>query len=291
MVIYNYVGVQQLTINDPKFGYDSEIHMPIITSKIHPRGYAFKDIDPLGSLDYRMLSNFSTQLPVDQKTSLNTILRTTLRCEKFVLHLGSTPTGFYPFGPDLGDVGDFCVKINTREQRGMTIAPWKYFEDNISFVFCPDATWPAPNPSMPFPRSQGTFGIGNVGACMLQPQDVFKVDTGYNFTETALSRSGVPSNIDGTTANDFWETSFAQQCNQSIAANLMDFLQDGANGGRTAAMSIGGSGCYPYGVDIGDGYTTSNFLGSSNTGREIIIKCKHEGINRFTFPLSFCKVN
>lgn len=292
MKIVSYAGVELAEVSNPQYGYQVDARMPIITSRIKPFGYSFCDVDSTGSYDFRVLTGINLLLSASQKSTFNLLFNSlsgNIRCEKFILRLGNDPSGFFPFGPDYGDSGDFCVQLVSWAQGGMLFAPWKYFRDELAMVFCPDETWPKPEYELPAEVSQGSFEIGSVDG-LLQPQRGFKPVSQYNYSKVGLTRSGVPSVVDGKQFYcDAWETSFEQWCNPSKAAALMDFLT-GATGRASAMNLVAGTNYYPYGIDKGSSGTfSSNLLGSENTGHEIVVSCKHVGVTRFSFPLNFSK--
>jgi hypothetical protein len=284
-------GENSVTINRPMWGYTSEIHMPISVQPRAPSGYGFFDppeagTGNLGTFDYR-LCTIVEQLPTAQKVALNAFFRDAGkgRCENVTLSLGNDPTGFFPFGPDLGDSGDFTVRMVGQEQGGMLFAPFKYFEDKITLVLIRGST--LPTYAIPAPIAQGNFQIGTLFG-LLYPQNDFKPRSAYAM-QTALSRTGDPFSVDGRAAGDAWETSFDQQCNAANAANLIALLV--AN--RTTPINvIAPSDFYALGADQGASGTYScNCLGSSHTKNEIVITVTHEHHNQFTIPLSFYSIS
>lgn len=290
MIIANYAGDELLTLDNPQWGYSTDIHLPIISTRVNPNIYDFLDIDSTGVYDYRCVS-LNEIIPTSQKTTLNSLLRSNsyMRCEKLVLKLGDTPSGFFPFAPDYGDKGNFCIQLKDRKQGGILLNPRRYWSDNLEFVYCPDEAWPKPTYALPTEVDEGSFEIGDVDG-LLYPQEGYNPESLYNHGATSLSRSGIPSVIDGPNANDNWITGFNQQCNQSKAAALINFLV--SSDGRTNTLTYTTkSYSYPLGIDNGDGEPCSvKMLGSDNTGREIIINCKHDRFNRFTIPMKFLRV-
>lgn len=272
-----------ITISLPLRGYGCEIHMPIIIAGKHPFGYAEPfDMDSAGSFDYRILTTCKLQLPASQKKALNEFLKNESygRTENFTLRLGSIPTGFFPFGPDLGDVGDFTVRLLTQQQGGMLLAPLRYWQDDISLVLVS-----APSYTPPAGVGQGSFIVGTVDG-LLYPQNTFNPVSQYNFS-TALSRSGVPSSMDGADSSNSYESTWDQQCNTGKAAELLAMLTGPLGRSKTISI-IGAKDFYVYGSDkFSAGIYFSKFLGSSKTKNEIVISATCEGYNQWTMPLSF----
>jgi hypothetical protein len=275
-----------IRLNLPCYGYETEIHMPITISDVHPGGFSFYDppdgSSNLGTFDYRILSTAKWLLPASQKTDLNTFIRSSSkgRAQNFTLSLGSIPTGFFPFGPDLGDLGDFTIRLIEQKQGGMLYAPLKQWQDNLSFVLVSSPLYTADSGI-----SQGKFQIGSVFG-LLFPQNTFNPEYNYDY-QTELSRSGIPNSIDGREASDTWVCSWEQQANAGKTAALISFLTGVY--GRTADITIlSSNNFYVFGIDNGDsGNYTCKFLGSSRAKNELVLKITHDGYNQFTIPLTF----
>jgi hypothetical protein len=275
-------GGSTITINRPGYGYAVDCVLPIVTADKHPSGYSFFDRDASKTDHYRVLNTATWQLPTDQKLALNAFFRAASlgRCETVTLRLGATATGFFPFGPDYGDVGDFTVRLLSQVQSGILLSPWRYWQDGLSLVLVT-----APAYALPSQVDQGSFQIGTVNG-LLFPQEGFKPEARYNH-RTDLSLSGVPSSIDGLESSDSWESSWDQQCNQSKAAALVSFLT-GATGRSADISVIAGENYYTFGGDNGSGNAyTCKFLGSSHERKKIIISIRHDRYNQFTIPMTF----
>ena len=277
-------GAVEIPVNLPKYGYEVKIHMPITTQKACDGSYSF--FDPrnpsnalTGQYDYRTCSATLWNSP-GGKESLNVFLINSLlgRACDFTLSLGSDPTGFFPGGPDWGDKGDFTMRVVSRDQTGAMSAPWLWFQDDVQLII---TGHPAYTPPAQF--SQGNFEIGSIQNLMF-PQGWFKPKTDYNF-DTGLSVSGVPHSLDSTSKSDTWESSWDQDLNTGNAAALIQYFI--VNRVQNLAI-VAPSNFYPFGVDQGDsGIYSAKFLGSENTGKEIIISAKHIGYNQWILPLNF----
>ena len=273
-----------ITIDRPQYGYNAEIHMPIHTSRYHPFGYGFFDCGGNAkTFDYRICNTARWVLPADQKAALNDFLRDSAkgRNQNITISLGATSTGFYPGGPDLGDVGDWVFRVYERQQGGMTLSPYRHFQDEISLVLVTAPTAQA----LPSGVDQGSLQIGSITGLMF-PQQGYNPEAKYN-ASTGFSRSGVPFGIDGTMASDSWESAWTQRCNNGKAASLVDFLI-GTLGRANEITVITDYFNYIFGSDRGsNGAYICRFLGSSKTKNEIIIKCQHNRFNEWEIPLSF----
>jgi hypothetical protein len=278
-----YSGGSSVTVNLPKYGYTAEIHMPITTQKACDGSYSFfdprnPDTTLTGSYDYRICKGTFWNDPTI-KAALNAFLLDPLggRACTFGLSLGSDSTGFFPGGADWGDKGNFEMRIVTRDQTGAMSAPWLWFQDDVQLIITEHPAY-----TLPAQFSQGNFEIGSIQNLMM-PQGWFKPKTDYNF-DTGLSVSGVPHSLDSTSASDTWESSWDQDLNTGNAAALINYLI--TNRDLNMAL-VAPSNFYPFGVDQGDnGIYSVKFLGSENTGREIIISVKHIGHNQWVMPVN-----
>ena len=284
-------GGHYMDINRPAWPYDVEIHMPIAITQAadgsYPDNGFFDPLneagDTLGTYDYRLLSMSTWRLPEDQKIEFNAFFNDPAmgRAENFMLRLGPTSTGFFPFGIDMGDYGDFIVRLVTRDQTGSLIDPYKWFEESPSFVMVTRATNALSLPG----DDQGGLYIGDAVFGLLYPQEGIKPKTTYNF-QTQLSVSGSPNSLDSGVLGDSWETGFELLCSGCNAYQVVDEI---VNNKRTADIPIiAPAGYYLYGADQSSGGTyTSKFLGSSHDDKEVILKISHIGFDQFRIPLNF----
>lgn len=271
-----------ITVRLPDFGYKVDIHMPIHVAETHPHGYATFDADNTNGNDYRVLTASAWLLTQSEKYALNEFFKQADigRCENVTMRLGSASTGFYPFGPDLGDVGDFTVRLLEQKQGGATHLPKTYFRDDLSFVLVS-----APGGySLPTELSEGPFQIGAISGLM-PPQVEVSSDTMLNYANI-LSRTGVPYSMDGRTNSDAYETSIEQWCNESKAAALVNHIVTTVRSNDVDIVA--GNNYYLYGMDNGaSGVYTSMFLGSNRTKNEVILSLTHERFNRWIIPMNF----
>jgi hypothetical protein len=270
-----------ITLNNPVGAYSVALHMPITIPEKHPAGYgpAF-DADNSGALDYRIIDTATWKLPAAQKAALNGFFRDAAlgRAETVKLRLGSTSTGFFPGGPDLGDVGDFTVRVVSQDQGGMLLEPWKYWQDTLALVI---VTAPSYTPEAG--AAQGSLTIGTVDGLMY-PQAGFNAMSRYNL-RTDLSRSGVPYSVDGRVAADAWESEWLQRCNNGLAAELVEYLAT-ARGGDIDIVSA--PNYWVYGADnLAEASYSSRFLGSSRTRNDVVLKMTCEKYNHWSIPLRF----
>lgn len=273
-------GANTISIRTPDFGYSVAIHMPIYTAEVHPQGYSFFDVDSSGASDYRILTaNFL--LTKAEKLALNDFFRDAEkgRCENITMRLGVNPSGFFPFGPDLGDIGDFTVRLLEQKQGGATYSPLIYFRDELKFIL---VSAPAYMPGTAL--SEGPFQIGAVTGLM-PPQTDISPESNYNYLNT-LTRTGVPYSIDGLMQDDEYTTSWEQYANDINMGSLIEELRITS---RISELNIvSGNNYYLFGNDKGSQATyVCNFLGSARDKKEMKINVVHERFNRWKSTLIF----
>jgi hypothetical protein len=269
-------GSNSVTVNRPQYGYTAQAHFQIVLSQAETGAYSLWDNG--ASYDYRTCKAAKWLLPASQKNLLNEFFRNAAegRAEPITMALGSSPTGFFPFGPDLGDMGTFTVEVVSRNQSGLLYKPYKWFQDEFELVMVS-----APSYSLPTRIAQGKFQIGSVSGLRYPG---FKPVASYAF-QVDLTRSGVPAALDAGSAGDSWETGFDQTCNQSMAAALVAYLAANRQNDITV---VAPADYYAFGMDQGAGGTyTSLFLGTNHSDQETVLDITHDAFNQFTIPLNW----
>lgn len=275
-----------IEIDMPIWPYSCEIVMPISSIKDAQGTPTFFDPpashgdNTLGTWDYRILNTATWRIPASQQISLSAFFKDASkgRGENITMTLQSG-SGFFPFGPDLGDSGDFVVRLLSQDQLGRLGRPWNHFENDIQLVL----VTPPGGYSLPSQVSDGNLSIGSVSGL----QYVDYAPKTYRNIQHQLTTSGVPYSIDGRTSGDSYETGFTQICNASKAAALAAFLV--SSSGRSSDISIvAPANFYLLGADNGSSGTyTVKFLGASPNNKTVSIKMTHERFNQWSFPLNF----
>ena len=290
---YDATDNYSVDVNRPSYPYDVEIHMPIAITQAadgsYPDNGFFDPLneaqDTLGTYDYRILTSSLWRMPADQKTSLNAFMRDLRmgRAENMVMKLGSAYTGFYPFGPDKGENGNFTVRELSRYQSGVQMAPFKWFEDTIAFVM----TGGGGGGVLLSPMAQGELFIGGNAYGLMYPQDGIKPKPIYNFS-TGISETGAPNSLDGGIVGDSWETGFDLLCNGYSCSEIITKLTQTY---RTLDIPIVvPPNYYMFSADQSAGLAGSykaKFLGSERTDKEVILRVTHYGFNQFKIPMNF----
>ena len=282
-------------INRPAWPYDIEIHMPIAITQAadgsYPDNGFFDPLkeagDTLGTFDSRILSSSLWRMTADQKYSFNAFMRDLRmgRAENMIMRLGDDHTGFFPFCPDISDKGDYVVRELSRDQSGVQMSPFKWFEDTVALVM----VTPSASAISLTPSNQGGLYIGNCAYGLMYPQNGIVPKAIYNF-QTALSESGAPYSLDGDARGDSWEASFDLYCNSYNCMAIIDKL---VKVYRTQDVPITvPKDYYMFGADQSSylglaGTYNAKFLGSERTDKEVILRVTHIGYNQFKIPMNF----
>jgi hypothetical protein len=203
-------------------------------------------------------------------------LRNTIRdtATTMTLSLGVTPSGFFPFGPDLGDVGDFTVKILDIGDTGIKYSPWLTSAMTMRMLLVS-----APEYDMVDDVDDGDFFIGSLTG-MAQPQESFLIRREAKYVSDT-TRGGDPVVIDSGATSDHLYSSFTMRCRKPKAQALMDYLCNSVRGDSIEIDNT--ANLYPFGVTVNSGgaYVLS---GRNNKS---VIECTHDDYNEWSFPLEF----
>jgi hypothetical protein len=268
------------TVSNPIYGYTVEHRM---SAKIVEgmRNFYWQDNGINGAYDYRVLTKIRYWLTASEMSALSQLFisNTKGRGETLELRLGSSRTGFYPFGPDKGDVGTFEVRIVSRNQGGMMLSPYQIFDDTLDVVAVSCPSYSPQNGS-----TQGAFAIGSVSGLMY-PQSGFSPE--YNPAhKTTLTNSGSASAVDLGGSADTYQVSMTQEANTGKASSLVQFLI-GATGRGSDISITPPAGSYMYGIDNGSGGSAI----AKNRLLQTVIKMTHSSFDEWQMPLKFAKVN
>lgn len=273
------VGVYSITLRTPAWGYTVEYKL---NTRIQWLASGQPRIWDNGSTyDHRI---FRGKIDLDE-TDANLFFEWYReyrlgRAQDVSLALGATSTGFYPFGPDYGDVGTFSVRILKITPSGMQMEPFRYSSVDLEMV-C--VTHPAF--SLPAVRSEGTFSIGGVSG-LRYPQGGFNPEMRLA-VGSDLTQSGAPTVADLSAHSDSWVTSWTQQANQPNAAAIMAEL---VGAGRGEDQTIVAPAHYwmfgQYRANVnGSGTYTANLVSGDEGGMSVeITHVEHE---QWEIPLKY----
>jgi hypothetical protein len=268
-------GANSVQIPQPLYGYRVELSMSFkVIAAADGTRTSWDDTAALVP-DKRTLIGLNFQCAESVQAYLQAFLNDAAkgRCETIILRLGATPTGFYPFGPDLGDVGDFTCGILRNAPGGVLLEPWLHFPTDLALTLVT-----APAYSLPTVVPQGNFQIGTVTGLSF-PQAGFTVSKENNW-KTGVTNTGVPYSVDGKTAADRWTSAFANDGNASISGALLAFLKS-TSGRGTDITIVAPDKFYMFGVENGAAGTYTTRL----LDNKLIIT--HNRFDEFSIPLSF----
>ncbi len=262
-----------IEVSMPSFGYKTTIIYPFDIQKLDTGKYDIYDNG--SSYDIRKC-NCTLMLSATEQATLNDFLREdTIGISKgraFNLTLRmNTGSGFFPFGPDKGDVGDFTVAVYFKKCGKATEAPFNYFISELEMVNA--GSYPVY--ALPSEVSDGSFTFGGTSSCRFPPAWFAPIND-YGYTAT-IEQGGSVEWIDRGENADWYETAFEMRCNESKAAAIIDDITLTLRGDTFNITSP--AGYYPFGRDIGDGTFTVKMIKDT-------IVITHHNYNLFTFPIT-----
>lgn len=215
---------------------------------------------------------------VDDMETFNDFFRTDGegRGQDVIMRMNSN-SGFFPFGADKGDEGDFTVALIIKKHGMVGESPFRYFKFDV--VIYNTGSWPAFTP--PAEVDEGELTIGTVTDLRFPP-DWFKPKAEYGEFAT-IEQDASSQWIDRSDNYDWYETGFNMVCNESKTAALIEYLVDTA---RVNSFTIEPpDDSYAFGRD--------NSATASYTVQLIqdTITITHTQNNRFTFPLNVAFVS
>jgi hypothetical protein len=196
------------------------------------------------------------------------------RGQDFTLGLGAG-SGFFPFGADKGDVGNFVCSLWEHKKAGCSFSPFRYFQQSMTFYL---VTAPAYTPGAA--ETEGGLSIGTV-TTLRHPQTLPKPLHEQGVIR-AVSRSGSVSLVDLGGSGDVYESDLDLVMKRGNCAALITYLTGGGSAGRAGDITVvTPANSWMFGIDQG---TSGNYTTKLLTPE---IKIKHESTNRFSTTLRF----
>lgn len=262
------IGGSSVTLPAPQYGYTVTLRMPLRARQISDG--TIRHYDPGTAYDARVLS-LQWLLTGDEQEDWEELhLNAAGRAATFSLALGASPTGFYPAGPDHGDVGTFTGRLLSWQSSARLEEPYQRTTVEATAVI---ESWPAY--VLPDLVHQGAYTVGYVNGCMA-PQAGFK--PGYRPSWiTEITQGGDPTSVDTGTGSDSWTTEWEQQCNHSHAAAILYMLASVYRGGAFSVETT--DTLRPFG-DRGAGNTVTARLTSGN------VDVSHDEFDSFTVRMA-----
>jgi hypothetical protein len=261
-----------VTINLPKWGYKTLIKYPFTTTELANKKFAKWDAG--ANYDKRYLS-CSWLLPKTDAETLTEIFRdsTKGRAKTLTFKLG-TDSGFFPFGADRGDSGDFQVVLKGLSLPASQGHPADLFSVDASFLFVGSY----PSYSLPTQFTEGGLTIGTVGG-LRYPESMHGQQIGYSVTVTETENFSAYINDKGESA-DSYQCELPLTLLGSNMAALIAFLS-GASGRATDITITPPANAYLFGIK--NGSTDDYVCKWLNDEIEIV----HNNYDNFSTSLKF----
>jgi hypothetical protein len=257
---------QYVEIDPPEYGYTSEYVMAQDINKSIDGYYYERSLDK--EFDYITSENNTWKFNQTTKVALNTLFRDVIRNDVFTLKLG-THCGWYPFGVQFGDSGEFYVKLLDRKQSGVLENPLSYYEDKLDFVcrrtsIISDISVPTICYSE---GSNNIFDVPGVRYIKFVPEPV------YMEKGNALSIAGKFTMFD--TITDYYKTNLTIIGSNKIAHNIMNQITNIIRTSQFTMTTPNNSN--PFGLDITKDINTYEVMNINNK-----VKITHTGHNEWS---------
>lgn len=226
-VTFDAGGTHTATVPTPEEGYVTETRMDMAYQERLDGSYGVHDSG--ATYDRYVLTTSRWVLTEAQIEDLNAIFSDGKwgRGIDVTLSLGATASGFFPFGPVKGDIGDFEVRVIGYKQSGQLLRPWKRWLVEMEILY---VSGPTPAYSISDTKNEGGFRIGSVNGLMY-PQAAFESETEYAIRHV-VTYDGTPYAINAGPNSDSYIAQFVQQCNTGKAGSLADYLVGTARSGQ-----------------------------------------------------------
>ncbi len=189
----------------------------------------------------------------------------------------NTNSGFFPFGPDKGDVGDFDVAIKVKVHGRVGDEPFRFFAVELEIHNV--GAWPSY--VLPTAKHEGNFTFGTVTECRFPPA-WFKPKNRYA-TFLTIDQGSSSNWIDRGANGDRFETSFDFACDNSKASRVIAYIADSARSNTFTVVPP--ANAFMFGEDKGD---TATYTVRNISNR---IKITHSRKTLFTFPIKLSYVS
>lgn len=274
-LVYGAGASDYVDIRRPLFGYRTTVKMPVDIVELGNGKWSLYDHGEGGeSYDQRECACDFILTPAQYSTFITAFdSDSTARNRALTLELDGD--GFFPFGPDKGDVGPFSVAMTITEDKGRLLNPHGYYGVSLAMV----NTGAFPSYSLPTQTGTGPVTIGSV--TNLRFPDSFFAPK-ITRPDSVMITGGTTAHIQGRgSSGDSKTTDAAFRLNESKAASLLAYLTAGA--GRAASFSfIGGTNSVPFGLGAGSGTFTAILTSP-------VIEISHERYNDFRVTLNIGK--
>jgi len=260
-------GATSIGLPNPDFGYKTTIDFPFDMVDLDSGMFSARDEGT--SYDNRKCE-CEFILSETEANNLNTMLRSTARAQVMTLSLPASD-GFFPFGADKGDAGNFTVSARIAKTGAIQHHPFRRFRVGVEFINT--GNWPVY--ALPAEVSDGVYTIGNVSE-LREPISMFEPNQLYN-VDVDFTADNVPKFFDRGADSDIAKTKFNLTSNESKMAALLDYIASTAR--ATEFQMKTPQYAYPFGRDHDVAWTYTVQLSNKT------LTCTHENYNRFTLGI------
>ncbi|GAI98184.1 unnamed protein product, partial [marine sediment metagenome] len=164
-VQFEDADANQIEVDLPVFPYKSNIIFPFDIQKLENGKYASYD-HGVGAATYdHRICECTFQLTEAEAIIFNDFFRddytaapeTKGRAFDVTMRMNAS-SGFFPFGPDKGDVGDFVVALEIKSHARIGESPYLYFSITVNITNV--GSWPVY--SLPAEVAEGEMTIGTI---------------------------------------------------------------------------------------------------------------------------------
>ncbi len=222
-------------ISLPSFPYKTIIDLPFDIVKLDTGKYsAFDNADGVSDTYDIRKCKCKFYLTAAEQKLINDFLReddtavTKGRAYDLTLQM-NTASGFFPFGPDKGDGGDFTIAMTITKSGMVGESPFRYFLFEVEMI----NTGSYPAYIQPLVVAEGNMSIGTVSNLRFPPQ-WFKPKDKYQVS-LVITQDSTSEYFDRGEDADWYISSWNQVCNGPNAAALISYLVDTA---RTDSFDV-----------------------------------------------------
>jgi len=240
------------------------------------RGEPYGTFDASTTYDMRKCLGASFDLTQSAMDDLADLLRDTDkgRGEDLTLQLGTT-SGFFPFGPDKGDTGDFTVRVTNFTPGGQRHKPWLYWGPTLDMVMVSNPAY-----SVSDDMDDGQLQVGTVTG-LRYPQAGYRQSIDYAVQNTVTWDSTGHSLDMGANA-DGYESDCTFSGNTGKMGALVAYLVGTARGNDNVSF-VASANNYPFGVDMGgSGSFTVQFLYTAREDDRVKLRMNHVSFDQWT---------
>ena len=272
-------GGDSATVDNPEYGYQCEIAMAMTYSKRDNKRYGI--FDHGFNYDVRMCRGVTFNCTAADMDSLSDLFRDSDkgRGSNVTLSLGTT-SGFFPFGPDFGDSGDFVVRVVNYDPGGQVTRPWKQYRPKMDILY---VSGPSPSYSYSDTLDDGGVQLGSVTG-LKWPQTGYKTRPEYA-VNNVVTRDGTAHEIDDGAYSDNYINAGGWTGNQGKFATLVNHLTVAVRDSNLSLVTPADH--YAFGRDqAASGEMLVQPLYSEIRPNNAVLSVVHDRFDHFTMPIS-----